>query len=139
MDLFLEKFGVVVQYLGGIFNDIRRQLWSLNVKSINKIINKYLYIKIEFSKTKPQKGEEETSKTKGKKIVAISQKMKYSNKHWKQYDVCGHMDEKCKKLHLKLRPIWYKSNNGTCVAIKEKQNKLERTFDVNEVIVNMTW
>ena len=81
MDLFLEKFGVVVQYLGGIFNDIRRQLWSLNVKSINKIRNKYLYIKIEFSKTKPQKGEEETSKTKGKKTVVIIQKKKYSNKH----------------------------------------------------------
>ena len=75
---------------------------------------------LDYSIKKPQKTQEEISKTKGKMIVATIQKIKYPNKHYKHYDVSVHVNEKCMKLHLELHPIEYNSNNGASVAIKVK-------------------
>jgi hypothetical protein len=134
----LEEPRVVMKYLGGIFNHIRRQLQLNGVKSIDEARKKDLYIELDSRKRQQHMGQEETNKKRDKKISATIEKMRDPNKHCKNCDVDGHTEEKCCKIHPELSPKWLKSKGKSKVATEIKEEAIESTSDLDEVVVCTT-
>jgi hypothetical protein len=99
LGISLEEPGVVVKYLGGLFDHIQRQLQFHGVKSIHEASKKALYLELDSKKGQPHMSQEETNKKRDEKMVAITEKRRDPIKHYKHCDVDGHMKEKCWKLH----------------------------------------
>jgi hypothetical protein len=66
-------------------------------------------------------GQEETNNKRDKKMEATTEKRRDPNRHCKHYDVDGHTEEKCQKIHPKLHPNWLDSKGKAKEATKTKE------------------